>query len=1054
MSTSSRATITAAVNGMRDRLIAELKTATTVVDAETMVSDDQNAFALGQGTGSDISQAKSQWVNRLYSTLTSADQTINGYHNLTADQLSERLNALQTAVTTANDQVQGTTTWSATTDILTNFVNTTVPAITLKADQEDAVNQLQATLATTKATIEADPTLSTDDKKNQNAAADAAFKTAQDQVNDVSTTTTTDVADKLKTGNDNITGTHKSLTPINGKGGRVDQFKGDITNASDPVRQQVEAASQAGTITADQKQSLDQAIDQAVATAQAAADKAQNADDINNAQAVLDVDLTKVQYDLATDIENHNIKVAQANTLQAIADDKTLSGQEKADQTAKVNQAVTDSAKTLSDATTPAAVTSAGQGIVAQINGLHTTSTPVSDRLPAFIKQVTEAAQALVAQAKAQGALSQTGLATMTAAINGMRDRMIAELKTADSVVGAETMVSDDQNALGLGQGNESALSQAKSQWVNRLYSTLTSADQTLNGYHYLTTDQLNDRLNDLQAAVTSANAQVQATNNWTDTANILQTFVNTTVPAITLQADKEDAVNQMKDTLATTKSAIEADPTLSTADKNSQSANADGAFTAAEGKVNTATTTSDVADQMKTGNDNITKTHQAQTPITGKGGRVDQFKGNITDSSAAVRAQVTAASQAGTITADQQDSLNQAIDQAVATAQAAADKAQNADDINTAKATLDQSLTKVQTDLAKDVESHNIKAAQAAALQTIADDKTLSGQEKADQSAAVNKLADDGQSALTSESTADAVTANGQKTVDAIKNLPKNGQPVSDRLPNFEDQIRAAAQGLVAKATSHTDLSQTGLATVTSAINGMRDRLIAELKTADSVVAAETMVSDDQNAFALGQGTGSDLSQAKSQWVNRLYITLIGADQTLNGYHNLTTDQLNERLAALQTAVTETNTAVQATNNWADTVNLLKTFVDSTVPAITLKADQEDAVNQLKATLTTTKSAIEADPTLSTADKDSQSTAADGAFTTAEGKVNDATTTDDVAGEMKIGNDNITKTHKPQTPINGEGGRVDQFKGAITNESDKVRAQVEAASQAGTITA
>ncbi|WP_158530762.1 DUF1542 domain-containing protein, partial [Fructobacillus ficulneus] len=268
------------------------------------------------------------------------------------------------------------------------------------------------------------------------------------------------------------------------------------------------------------KQGLNQAIDQAVTTAQIAAGKAQNADDINNAQAALNVDLTKVQYDLATDVANHDIKAAQTAALQTIADDKTLSGQEKADQSAAVNKLADASQATLTKATTADGVTAASQQIVKDINGVHTTGKSVADRLPDFIKQVTDAAQGLADQAKANTTLSQSGLATVTAAVNGMRDRLIAELKTADSVVDAETMVSDDQNAFALGQGNGSALSQAKSQWVSRLYSTLVAADQKINSYQHLTTDQVASLGQGLSTAVTAANDQVQATTTWSSTAD------------------------------------------------------------------------------------------------------------------------------------------------------------------------------------------------------------------------------------------------------------------------------------------------------------------------------------------------------------------------------------------------------------------------------------------------------------------------------------------------------------------------------------------------------
>ncbi|GAO99506.1 DUF1542 domain-containing protein, partial [Fructobacillus ficulneus] len=386
--------------------------------------------------------------------------------------------------------------------------------------------------------------------------------------------------------------------------------------------------------------------------------------------------------------------------------------------------------------------------------------------------------------------------------------------------------------------------------------------------------DQLSERLNALQTAVTATNTTVQATDNWSDTVKALNTFVNTTVPAITLQADKEDAVNQLKKTLADTQADIAADTSLTTDQIKSQTQDATDAYNAAEKAVDGVSTDADVATQLKTGTGNITGTHKPQTPIQGEGGRVDQFKGNITNESEKVRDQVATNLNNKAITADQAQTLNAAIDQAVATAQTAAGNAKNADDINTAQANLETALTAVQTNLAKNVSDNKIDAAQTAALNTIDQDGTLSGQEKASQTAAVNDAASKGKDAVDGTKTADEATTAGKDAVDKIDGIHQHGQPVSDRLPDFEDKIRTAAQGLIDQAKANTNLSQTGLATITAAVNGMRDRLITELKTVTTVVDAETMVSDDQNAFALGQGTGSDVSQAKSQWVNRLYST------------------------------------------------------------------------------------------------------------------------------------------------------------------------------------
>ncbi|WP_114675004.1 DUF1542 domain-containing protein, partial [Fructobacillus ficulneus] len=125
-----------------------------------------------------------------------------------------------------------------------------------------------------------------------------------------------------------------------------------------------------------------------------------------------------------------------------------------------------------------------------------------------------------------------------------------------------------------------------------------------------------------------------------------LNNFVNTTVPAITLQADKEDAVNQLQQTLAATKTAIEGDRTLSPAQETAQSQAAQSAYDQAVDAVNGATTVMAVGQELSTETTNIQKAHQSQ--------------GTLADQLPALNKQVDNSGQAAIDTINQDNTLSQ----------------------------------------------------------------------------------------------------------------------------------------------------------------------------------------------------------------------------------------------------------------------------------------------------------------------------------------------------------------------------------------------------------
>ncbi|WP_338348843.1 DUF1542 domain-containing protein [Fructobacillus tropaeoli] len=734
------------------------------------------------------------------------------------------------------------------------------------------------------------------------------------------------------------------------------------------------------------------------------------------------------------------------------------------------------------------------------INGVHHGGQSVADRLSDFNQQIVAAATALAAKTKQQPNLSVVGQQIIVRAITGMQDWFVNELKSAQTVVAAETMVQDDVTALTLGQPAQTPVAEAKADWVSRLYQGLQATDQTIHGYENLTDDDVADLMNRLGELTDETSNQVQGGASATVVTVALQKFLDA-LPTLTFDASQQDAVRQLEQTGTVTQQAISADRTLSDQQVQNQQQAANTALDQAIQAVKAAQDSAAMAQALADGRTAVENAHQEQgdlgqqlpklnqqvdevaqqvvsainqdptlsvdekqqqikavqqqakdlknelenavdpraayqdldrglqklptihqtgQAIVGPDGQVAKFEKQIQAASQQMQEQIDQALQSGLITQDQHQVLTTAVQHAVAKANDTASQATSADEVNAGSAALATDLTTVQTNLAKDSQTTKLFAAPEAANQAIDRDASLSGQEKAQQKAAVQIAVTAGLQAIQDQQDSTQVVAAGDQAITSVQNVHQSGRAVADRLADFDQQVMAAAATLVDSIHQEKQMSVAGQQVLIAAVNDMRDWFLSELTTAKDVVSAETMVEDDVTALTFGPAKQTSIAQMKADWVKKLYQTLHSTVQTVDGYQHLTDDEKAGLMMQLTQLTQQTNADVASAVDGNQVVTSLQQFVAS-LRTIALQASQADARQQLQQFLNATLASIQSDRTLSDSDVQNQLEAAQTVYSQTLAAIAAAQTETVVADALATGQANIQAAHQAKPDLNGQ---------------------------------
>ncbi|WP_168778978.1 DUF1542 domain-containing protein [Fructobacillus tropaeoli] len=565
----------------------------------------------------------------------------------------------------------------------------------LAQQQQDADANLAAVANQVKAKIATDTGLTSVEKQSQSGQVDTDLSKANSAVNAAMNADSVNSA--VSTWTQTLNGDYHAGVSLDSQKAAAGQA---ITTAATSTRAAIEADK---TLTTAQKQAQEIQVDQDQAKAQAAINAATDADATDTARDAGAQTMANDHQPGASVADqqaaaNQAVAANAAAAKAAIEADKTLTTAQKQVQESQVDQ---DQAKAQAaiNAATDADETNTARDAGAQaMTNDHQPGASVADQKAAASQAVaTNAAAAkaaieadktlTTAQKQAQESQVDQDAAKAQAAINAATD---ADKTNAARNAGTQAMTNDHQPAASIAD-QKAAANQAVATNAAAAKAAI-EADKTLTTAQKQAQDQQIDQDEAKAQAAINAATDADKTNAARDAGN--QSVVNDHQPGASI-ADQKAAANQaVANKAATIKAAIEADKSLTTAQKQAEENQVDQAVTKAKAAINDATDADAMNAARDAGNQVVVNDHQPGTSIPDQKAAADQA---VAAKAAAAKAAIEADNSL--TTAQKQAEENQ-VDQALAKAQAAINAATDADGIQTNLATYNQQLQKLQDSL------------------------------------------------------------------------------------------------------------------------------------------------------------------------------------------------------------------------------------------------------------------------------------------------------------------------------------------------------------------
>ncbi|CAK1241006.1 Chromosome segregation ATPase Smc (Smc) [Fructobacillus tropaeoli] len=567
----------------------------------------------------------------------------------------------------------------------------------LAQQQQDADANLAAVANQVKAKIATDTGLTSVEKQSQSGQVDTDLSKANSAVN--AATNADSVNSAVSTWTQTLNGDYHAGVSLDSQKAAAGQA---IATAATSARAAIVADK---TLTTAQKQAQEIQVDQDQAKAQAAINAATDADATDTARDAGAQTMANDHQPGASVADqqaaaNQAVAANAAAAKAAIEADKTLTTAQKQAQESQVDQDQAKAQAAINAATDADAINTARDAGNQTMTNDHQPGASVADQQATANQAVATNAAAAKAAIKADKTLTTAqkqvqesqvdqDAAKAQEAINAATD---ADETNAARNTGTQAMTSDHQPGASIAD-QKAAANQAVATKATAAKAAI-EADKTLTTAQKQAQDQQIDQDEAKAQAAINAATDADETNAAREAGN--QTVVNDHQPGASI-ADQKAAANQaVANKAAAIKAAIEADKSLTTAQKQAEENRVDQAVTKAQAAINAATDADAMNTARDAGNQVVVNDHQPGTSITDQKSAADQA---VAAKAAAAKAAIEADNSL--TTAQKQAEENQ-VDQALAKAQAAINAATDADGIQTNLATYDQQLQKLQDSLTK----------------------------------------------------------------------------------------------------------------------------------------------------------------------------------------------------------------------------------------------------------------------------------------------------------------------------------------------------------------
>ncbi|HCM90388.1 MULTISPECIES: DUF1542 domain-containing protein [Vagococcus] len=789
------------------------------------------------------------------------------------------------------------------------------------------------------------------------------------------------------------------------------------------------------TLTEEEKIEQSNRVDQAAETAKIAIDAATDANGVDGSkgQGVTNIDN---QYQTSQPLEERKeaakvrIDEAASDAKNRITNDPTLTDEEKAIQSAGVDQAAAIAKSEIDAATDASGVDrEKGQGIT-NIDNNYQPGTSLDGR--------KETAKAGIDQAAQEAKEKIANDPTLTAEEKANQSNGVAEAATkAKEAIDAATDASGVDREKGQGITNidnnyqpGSGLDTRKDLAKFDIDEAAKATKEKITNDSTLTTEEKAKQSNGVDEAATKAKEAIDAATdaNGVDSAKGqgITTIDNNYQPGNPLDLRKETAKAGIDAEAKAIKEKINNDSTLTKEEKAKQSAGVDEAATKAKEAIDTATDASGVDSAKGQGITTINKEYQ---PGSALDSRKEDAKKAIDNEAKLIKEKINNDS---TLTKAEKEKQSKGVDEAATDAKKAIDAAKNADGVDSAKG---QGITNVdnnyqpgnQLDGRKEEAKKAIDEAAKATKEKITNDSTLTKAEKEKQSKGVDEAATDAKKAIDAAKNADGVDNAKGQGITSIDKEYKTGNVLDTRKSEAKKAIDEAEKATKAAIAKDSTLTEKEKAAQTKAVETEAKKAkeaIDAAKTADDVDSAKGQgISDITKQHESGKAVESQKEAAKKALDEAAKATkeAISKDSSLTAKEKETQTKAVDK--ALEEAVKAIDTAktVDEVNNAKDKGT--KEIAKKHVPGKKLETQKEEAKKEIEKVAEKTREAINKDTSLTAKEKAAQIKAVDKALEEAIKAISEAKDADAIEKVKVDAVESVENQHKPGKKIPGKTG-------------------------------
>lgn len=793
--------------------------------------------------------------------------------------------------------------------VTVNYYFNKVSLSDLKQNASDAIDKEAARI---KDLISNDGSLSAAEKATQSSNVDKDASTAKDNINKA--TNSDEVANAQSNGIATIDADHKT--------GNLDTIKQNANDVIDQKAKEVkDTISKDNTLTAAEKATQTSNVDKDVKAAKDSINKATTADAITNAQntgvTAIEADHVNGNLNSVKDNASNSIDERAKKVKEEINSDNTLTADQKATQSANVDKDAAAAKENISKATTADDINKAENAGLGAIDADHITGNVTSSKQAS--KDIIDAKAAKVkADIAADNTLSASEKASQTANVD--KDAVaakenISKATTADDIYKAENAgvaAIDADHVTG-------DLEASKKNAINSIDEKAAKIKSMISNDSTLTSDEKNTQMASVDKDAQNAKDNINAAT----TVDDISYAENAGLDAIdgdykpgdidSIKKNANDAIDKRAQEI---KDAIKNDTTLTTDQKNDQTANVDKDAKSAKENIDSATESNAIAAALNAGISKIDADHVA--------GDLSSIKKNANDSIDARAQKVTGEINSdSTLTADEKaNQITKVTDDAKA-AKDNINKASTADEIEVAEkdglGIIDKDHVVGDLDSIKKISQDLIDNKAQGIKNEILKDDSLTAAEKESQIKNIDQDATDAKVAINEAKTADCVKKAENAGITKIDSDHITGD-LGAAKNNAINSIEEKAQKIKDAIDSDNALDEKAKAeqkiNVDKDLQSAKDS-INEATSADKVSRAEE---DGLNAIDADHVAGN-LDDIKNKALEAIAEKLSNVTDAISKDNTLTADEKAEQISKVNDDAKSARNNINSANS-ADKVS------------------------------------------------------------------------------------------------------------------------------------